>query len=76
MSNRNLAHYEEPRNEHGDRHWTLDIDHSAVGRPGLLLTIRSTMLDRSRSHLDREMTVVVDDGNELLAPVLEWLGRA
>lgn len=75
MSDRNLVHYEEERLEHGP-HWTLDIDRSSAGQPGLLITIRSKMHDPKYSghpELEREMTIVVEDGNALLGPVLEWL---
>lgn len=77
MSDRNLVHYEEERNEHGP-YWTLDIDRSATGTPGLFFTIRSASYlerDRNIEALNRELSVFVKDGNELLAPVLAWLAQ-
>lgn len=73
MADRNLVHYEESRNEHGP-HWTLDIERSAAGQPALLFTIKTRAHDDERyPELRNQMTIVVEDGNELLAPVLEWL---
>lgn len=73
MADRNLVHYEESRNEYGP-YWTLDIERSAAGQPRLLFTIKSRMFDDERyPELRNQMTIVVEDGNELLAPVLEWL---
>ena len=77
MADRNLVHYEEERNSEGP-YWTLDIERSAAGQPGLLFTIESKAFSESDRHieaLNRQMTIVVRDGNALLAPVLEWLGR-
>lgn len=72
MSDRSLAHYEEERLEHGPI-WTLDIHRSSAGQPGLFFTIRCEMYDTKYAHLNQELTIVVEDGNALLAPVLEWL---
>jgi hypothetical protein len=72
MADRNIVTFEEERNEHGP-HWTLEIDRSAAGQPGLFFTIKSQMHDRAYDKLDNEMTVVVKDGIALLAPVLSWL---
>lgn len=72
MSDRTLVTYEEERNEHGP-YWRLQIDRSAAGAPSLLVTISTEMYDPMHSQLNREMTIVVKDGNALLAPVLEWL---
>ena len=72
MANRNLVTFEEERNEHGP-HWTLHIDRSAAGQPGLFFTIKSEMHDPVYEKLNQEMTVVVSDGIALLAPVLSWL---
>jgi hypothetical protein len=73
MSDRNLVTYVEPRNEFGP-YWRLRIDRSANGQPGLFFTIETEMYDRDKyPHLHEELTVVVEDGNALLAPVLEWL---
>jgi hypothetical protein len=72
MADRNLVTFEEERNEHGP-HWTLEIDRSAAGQPGLFFTIKSEMHDPVYEKLNQEMTVVVKDGVALFAPVLTWL---
>lgn len=75
MSDRVLVTYEEDRLPEGP-HWTLTIERSAEGAPGLLLTIKSKMHDPDYQHieaLNREMTIVVNDGEALLEPVLAWL---
>ena len=75
MADRNLVTFEEERNEHGP-HWTLHIDRSAAGQPGLFFTIKTEMHAEADKHiesLNRELTVVVKDGVALLAPVLAWL---
>lgn len=70
MANRNLVTYTEKREHPTAPIWRLKIDRSASGKPALLFTIVLESLVGD----DEEMTVVVDDGNELLKPVLEWLG--
>lgn len=72
MSDRNLITYEEPRNEFGP-YWRLKIDRSSAGQPGILLTIGMEMFDPKYAHLNREMTIVVNDAWEVLNPVLDWL---
>lgn len=75
MANRTLATYEEKRLDTGP-HWTLTVDRSAGGAPGLFFTIRTQTFDpedRDIASLNQEMTVVVEDGNEFLKPVIEWL---
>ena len=72
MSNRTLVAYEEERHG-GEPHWRLEIERSAAGTPGLLFTISYKMHNRQYAHLDREMIVIVKDGNALLAPVMAWL---
>jgi hypothetical protein len=75
MSNRNLVTYEEERLPEGP-HWMLQIDRSAGGQPGLFFTIKTESFspdDRHIESLNQELTIVVDDGNALLAPVLDWL---
>jgi len=72
MSDRTLVLYEESRNPEGP-YWTLRIERAASGRPGLFFTIEHKMFDRSREDLDESLTVVVEDGRALLAPVMEWL---
>lgn len=75
MGDRTLARYEEPRNEEGP-HWSLEIDRSAAGAPGLLFTIHNDPFEGSPLKAE-QMTVVVEDGRSLLAPVNAWLeGRA
>lgn len=78
MSDRTLVHYLEPRNDEGP-YWSLTIERSAAGQPGLFFTIKTQTFsdaDRHIASLNHEMTIVVEDGNELLAPVLEWLNDA
>lgn len=72
MADRTLVEYLESRNEFGP-YWRLKIDRSAAGRPGILVTISTEMYDAKYAHLNQEMTIVVDDANAVLAPVLEWL---
>lgn len=78
MSDRTLVRYLEPRNDEGP-YWTLTIERSAAGQPALLFTIKTQTFSDAHRHiesLNHEMTIVVEDGNELLAPVLEWLNDA
>lgn len=63
MSDRNLVTYEEPADHEGPN-YTLRIDRSAAGAPGLLFTIEVGGI---------ESTVIVKDGRKLLEPVTEWL---
>lgn len=72
MSDRVLVKYEEDRLPDGP-HWGLEIQRSSAGQPGLLFTITFDSVDGTLPH--QEMTVVVRDGNALLAPILEWLRR-
>lgn len=72
MADRTLVLYEEPRNPEGP-YWTLRIERAASGRPGLFFTIEHKMFDRDMEHLDESLTILVQDGNELLKPVMEWL---
>lgn len=72
MSDRTLVDYKEDRLPDGP-HWGLEIQRSANGQPGLLFTITYDSFDGTLPH--REMTIVVKDGNALLAPVIEWLKR-
>jgi len=75
MADRNIVTYEEDRNEHGP-HWTLQIDRSAAGQPGLFFTIKTeahSARDKLIDSLNQELTVVAKDGVALLAPVLSWL---
>lgn len=72
MANRVLVEYEEERLPEGP-HWTLEVQRSSAGQPGLLFTIREEMHDPKYSHLDREMTVVVTDGWKVIDPIRRWL---
>jgi hypothetical protein len=74
MADRNLVEYLESRNEFGP-YWRLKIDRSAAGQPGILVTISMEMYEEKYAHLNREMTIVVDDGNAVLAPVMKWLNE-
>jgi hypothetical protein len=74
MADRTLSTFEEPRNEFGPR-WTITADRSASGQPGVLFTIRHEP-NQEGAYPVEEMTVVVADANEFLAPVLEWLGAS
>ena len=69
MADRNLVKYEEERNPEGP-YWSLEIDRSSAGQPGLLFSIKHQMFGKEEVA---EQTVFVKDGNALLAPVLKWL---
>lgn len=71
MGDRRIVTYEEPRNEFGP-YWTLEIERSSSGDPTLLVTIRSKMFSSLDSRFNREMTIVVEDADEVLAPALSW----
>lgn len=72
MANRVLVEYEEDRYEFGP-HWTLEVQRSASGRPGLVFSIAGRMHDRNYRDLDQELTVFVDDGWAVIQPILDWL---
>lgn len=75
MGNRTLVTYEEARLPEGP-HWTLEIDRSANGAPGLIFTINTKTYreeDRHIESLNREMSVFVEDARDLLGPINEWL---
>ncbi len=75
MSNRTLVEYLEPRNEFGP-YWTLEVQRSAAGQPGLLFTITGKMYDEEKHpELTQQLTVVVKDGWEIVNPILEWLNK-
>lgn len=74
MADRTLVEYLESRNEFGP-YWRLKIDRSAAGQPGILITISTEMYDERYSDLNREMTIIVDDANAVLAPVMKWLNE-
>ena len=69
MGDRTLTSSTEERLPHGP-YWTVGIDRSANGAPGLFFTITH----ESASKLGHdEMSVYVKDGNEFLKPVIAWL---
>jgi hypothetical protein len=72
MSDRTLVKYEEPRSHKGP-YWGLTIERSAAGQPGLFFTISHRSFDGTLKG--EELTVMVDDGRALLAPVIEWLNQ-
>lgn len=72
MADRNLVTYLESRNPEGP-YWRLKIDRSAGGQPGLMFTISTEMFDPHYARLNEELTIFVEDGNEVLAPVIAWL---
>lgn len=74
MANRKLISYTEDRLPHGP-FWILEVDRSASGEPTLLITIKERQYDRNYAHLDREMTIVVGNADEVLAPAMEWLAE-
>lgn len=71
MSNRILALYEEVPEPGDDTRYWLEISRSASGQPGLFFTVTWMGSDEGG-----ELTVAVEDGNALLAPVIEWLNKA
>lgn len=73
MGDRTLVLYEEERNAEGP-YWRMRIERSSAGQPGLLFTISHDPLHEGMYRRE-ELTIVVNDGNALLAPVLEWLNR-
>lgn len=72
MADRRIVVYEEERNEHGP-HWTLTVERSSSGDPCLFFIIKEEMHDPKYAHLNREMCVVVEDADKVLAPAMEWL---
>lgn len=74
MADRTLVEYLESRNEFGP-YWRLKIDRSSAGQPGIIITISTEMYDPKYAHLNREMTIIVDDANAVLAPVMKWLNE-
>lgn len=70
MSNRTLVTYEESRLWDGP-YWTLEIQRSAAGRPGILITIREEPYNEALEP--REMTISVKDANDIIRPIKRWL---
>lgn len=65
MADRTLVSYTEPKGDPGTSSYTMKVDRSAAGAPGLFFTIIN--------GLEEETTIYVVDGEALLEPVLEWL---
>lgn len=70
MSDRTLALYEEPRDKEDHTRYWLSVERSAAGQPALVFTI--TYID-DYANEGGELTVVVEDGNKFLSPVIDWL---
>ena len=70
MADRTLVTYQESRLDDGP-YWTLSIERSAGGTPGLFFVIRHKSF--GDSYQAEELSVFVDDGKKLLEPVLKWL---
>ena len=70
MADRTLVEYEEPRLDDAP-HWTVRIERSAAGQPGLFFITKFESVDGSLPEV--EQCVVVEDGRAFLAPVLAWL---
>ena len=69
MGDRTLSRATEERLPHGP-YWTINIDRSANGTPGLMITIHHRTAE---DFPVEELTVHVEDGNEFLKPVIAWL---
>jgi hypothetical protein len=69
MSDRRLVEYIEERNEYGPW-WTLTIERSAAGPPGVLITIRNQ--DYEKKIWDEQTTIIVHDAVSVLEPVITW----
>lgn len=67
MAARTLSTYTEHA---GGMTFTLNVERSAAGQPGLIFAVEARNADGT-AFVDT--CVLVDDGNEFLAPVLEWL---
>ena len=72
MADRKLVTLQEERNPEGP-YWTLEVQRSAAGVPGLLVTISREMFDPGYDRLNQELTFVVEDGWELVSPIIQWL---
>lgn len=77
MADRTLVKYTEVRNPDGP-YWTLTVERSAAGSPAVLITIKTetaSLDDRHIKALNHEMTIVVDDVEKIIGPLIEWLGN-
>lgn len=76
MSNRTLVTYEEKRLPEGP-YWTLEVQRSAAGQPGILFTIRQEAFGDAYIpggwNKREEMTIFVEDANEIIGPIQNWL---
>ena len=70
MADRTLVKYEESRLDDGP-YWTLRIERSSSGKPGLFFIICHKSFDDS--YQPEELSVFIADGRKLLEPVLKWL---
>jgi hypothetical protein len=70
MSDRVLSSYMEERNPEGP-YWSIEAERSASGEPTVLFTIHFRGFDDTLA--DDQMTVVVHDVHEFLAPINQWL---
>lgn len=70
MADRNLVTYREPTNDRG-YYSRVRIERLSSGQPGLIVIVDEYAFDETY----HTSCVVVPDGNELLAPVVEWLNR-
>lgn len=74
MSDRLLVIYSEPSipgdPEPYQAKYRLEIQRSAAGRPGIILT---AICDLNGSA--RAVTVVVDNAHDIIDPILEWLNN-
>lgn len=69
MSNRNLVTYLEKDLSDDPSAVTLEVERSASGQPCLLFTIK---YENKHASEEREMTIVVEDADQILEPALAW----
>ena len=72
MANRTLTTWEEKPNAFG-YHATARIERSAAGAPAGLLIIERFIDGVHDSEHDSESCVVIEDLNDFLGPVQQWL---
>jgi hypothetical protein len=75
MANRTLVEYVEDRPNPESRYdHLIEIQRSAAGQPGLLITNSVEYRNNDGSYnSEAEVTVLIKDGVALIAPVLAWL---
>lgn len=69
VSARTIIKYTEERLPTGP-YWTLNVERSASGTPGVLVTIRHESFDGTLEP--REMTVFVSDADLIFGHVVDW----